>query len=110
MIEGSKQVVFLSGASGSMGFEAFKLLWERRGSYDIVLLQRPSRSNKRRFGFYETEAGISPISGNGVVQGSGLKIVWGDALNRADVVEACRGIDWCLHTMAQISPAAGPWI
>ena len=32
--------------------------------------------------------------------------MWGDALNREDVIEACKGIDWCLHVMALISPAA----
>ncbi|MEN8155494.1 MAG: NAD(P)-dependent oxidoreductase [Bacteroidota bacterium] len=85
--------VLLTGASGSMGFEAFKLLWERRERYEIVLLLRPSKKNRRLFRPYERD-------------GAGLKIVWGDALNREDVEEACRGIDWCLHTMALIPPAA----
>ena len=38
-----KQVVLLTGASGSMGFETFRLLWEERDRYDIVLLLRPSK-------------------------------------------------------------------
>ncbi len=96
----------LTGASGSMGFEAFKLLWEKRERYDIVLLLRPSEKNKRLFRKYEKAAGIAAIRGGGVVSGNGLKIVWGDALNREDVQEACRGIGWCLHTMALISPEA----
>jgi nucleoside-diphosphate-sugar epimerase len=41
-----------------------------------------------------------------VVRGEGLKIVWGDALNRKDIEEACKGINWCLHPMALISPKA----
>ena len=102
----SKQVVLLTGASGSMGFEAFKLLWEKRDLYDIVLLLRPFRSNKKRFRRYEKQSGIVPIKGAGTVEGDGFKIVWGDALNRNDVVEACKGIDWCLHPMALISPEA----
>lgn len=87
-----KEVVLLTGASGSMGFEAFKLLWEKRDRYDIVLLLRPSKKNRKLFRKYEG--------------GAGLKIVWGDVQNREDVVEACRGIDWCLNPMALISPAA----
>lgn len=83
-----------------MGFETFKLLWEKRDRYDIVLLLRPSRKNMRKFRNYLREAKIES-------EGSGpLRIVWGDALNREDVVDACQGIDWCLHTMALISPAA----
>jgi NAD(P)-dependent dehydrogenase (short-subunit alcohol dehydrogenase family) len=51
-----KEVVLLTGASGSMGFEAFKLLWEKRKRYDIVLLLRPSGKNKKKFRSYEKEA------------------------------------------------------
>jgi nucleoside-diphosphate-sugar epimerase len=105
-MKGNREVVLLTGASGSMGSEAFKQLREKRSRYDIVLLQRPSARNKKHFRRFEREAGITSIPGRGVVSGKGLKIVWGDALNREDVVEACRGIDWCLHTMALISPAA----
>ncbi len=93
-----KEVVLLTGASGSMGFETFKLLWEKRDRYDIVLLLRPSKKNRKKFKKYENQANKS--------EGIGLKIVWGDVQNREDVVEACRGIDWCLHPMALISPEA----
>lgn len=96
----AKQVVLITGASGSMGKETFKLLWKNRDRYDIVLLLRPSGKNKRKFRKYLRQAS----SGNGAT--GSLRIVWGDALNREDVVEACRGIDWCLHHMALISPAA----
>ncbi len=103
---GPRQVVLLTGASGSMGSEAFRLLWEKRTHYKIVLLLRPSRANKKQFATYERQSGIVPIRGAGTVESDGLKIVWGDVLERADVEEACRGIDWCLHTLALISPEA----
>ncbi len=74
-----------------MGFEAFQQLWKKRDLYDIVLLLRPSRRNKKLFRTYEKQSGITPIDGEGTNEGNGLKIVWGDALNREDVVEACRG-------------------
>jgi len=102
----TKQKVFLPGASGSMGHETFKHLWEKRETYDIVLLQRPSNKNKELFKKYEKICGIKSIKGRGIVEKGGLKIVWGDATNYEDVLEACNGIDWCLCPMAFISPAA----
>ena len=102
----NKEKVFLAGASGSMGFETFKLLWEKSDKYDIVLLQRPSQKNKDLFRPYELEAGITPIPKKGIVENDGFKIVWGDATNKDDVFEACDGIDYCLCPMAFISPAA----
>ncbi len=102
----NKEKVFLPGASGSMGFEAFKNLWVRRDKYDIVLLQRPSKKNKKLFKPYEKKCGIKPIPRRGIVEGNGLKIIWGDATNFEDIEEACKGIDWCLCPMAFISPAA----
>jgi nucleoside-diphosphate-sugar epimerase len=104
--EMQKQKVFLAGASGSMGFEAFKNLWARRDEFDIVLLQRPSQKNKKLFKKYEKDCNINSIPGKGVVEGNGLRIVWGDATNYEDVLAAVAGIDWCLCPMAFISPAA----
>ncbi len=103
---GNRERVLLTGASGSMGFETFKGLWKRRERYEIVLLLRPTPREKKMFRAYEAAAGIAHTRGPGTVSGNGLKIVWGDALNKEDVIEACRGIDWCLHVMALISPAA----
>jgi nucleoside-diphosphate-sugar epimerase len=101
-----KETVLLTGASGSMGKETFKLLWEKRDQYKLVLLLRPLEGDKLLFRPYEKEAGITPTEGSGTVEGEGLKIVWGDVLNREDVIEACRGIDCCLNAMALISPEA----
>lgn len=101
-----KPVIFLTGASGSMGYETFKLLWKKRQHYDLVVLARPSRKNKKLFQPYEREAGIKPISGRGTLEGHGLKIVWGDAVQKEDLQEACKGIDWCLCTMGLIPPEA----
>ena len=77
-----------------MGFQAFLQLWEKRRQYKIVLLLRPSKKNRKLFRPYLREGEEN------------LKVVWGDALNRDDLESACQGIDWCLHTMALISPAA----
>lgn len=101
-----KKVVLITGASGSMGYQTFLNLWGKRDRFDLVLLVRPSRKNKRLFRSYELAAGSTPFRGPGISRGNGLKVVWGDALNRRDLEEACQGIDWCLHAMALISPAA----
>jgi len=102
----SRERVCLLGASGTMGHEAFKDLWRRRENYDIVILVRPSEKNKALFQSYERQAGIAPRPGKGVVEGNGLKIVWGDATNYGDLEEAIRGVDWVLDAMAFISPQA----
>jgi nucleoside-diphosphate-sugar epimerase len=99
-----KEVVLLTGASGSMGYEIFKLLWEKRDRFDIVIFLRPSKKNRRQFHKYEGMGGT--FGRSRMDEDCGIRIVWGDALNREDLVEACRGIDWCLNPMALISPAA----
>jgi nucleoside-diphosphate-sugar epimerase len=101
-----KERVLLFGASGTMGYAAFKELWQRRTRYDAVTLVRPSQKNKKLFRPYEQEAGIAPIAGKGVVEGDGLKVVWGDATDYGDVEAAVEGVDWVLNAMAFISPHA----
>jgi len=103
-----KPKVFLTGASGSMGHEAFKELWRRRDKYDVVVLLLPHRYEKRLFKPYEREVGINSIKGRGVVESDDglLKIVWGDLTNYHDVAEAMDGVDHVLHPAALISPAA----
>ena len=88
----AKERVLLTGASGSMGGEAFKELLRRKDKYDIRLILRPSKKNKKAFSKYEGQEGID--------------IVWGDLSNPDDVLEAVSGVDRVLHTAAFISPAA----
>ncbi len=106
-----KETVLLLGASGSMGFEAFKELWSREESsgerkYDVTLLLRPSKKNIIKFSPYLKECGVTEAECRGCVQGDGLRIVWGDAINYPDVLEAVKGADWVLSPMAFIAPAA----
>ncbi len=102
----NKETVVLMGASGCMGYEAFQELWRRREKYNIVLLLLESPREEKLFRKYAKIAGIHPFPGKGVVEGEGLKIVWGDARVYADVEEAVRGADWVLNAMALISPQA----
>jgi len=89
-----------------MGFQAFKELWDRRDKYDIVLLLLPGKYEKKVFMHYENEACIKSISGRGVAEGLGLKIVWGDLTDYKDVLEAVQGVDHVLHPAAFVAPGA----
>lgn len=88
----AKEKVLLTGASGSMGGEAFKELLRRKDKYDVRLILRPSKKNKRAFSKYEGQEGID--------------IVWGDLANLDDVLRAVSGVEAVLHPAAFISPAA----
>jgi len=88
----SEQRVLLTGASGSMGHEAFLELRRRQPRYDVKLLLRPSKVNKKMFAPYAGE--------------SGLEIIWGDLTKPDDVARAVEGVDAVLHPAAMISPAA----
>lgn len=101
-----KERVLLLGGSGTMGFNAFLELWKKREDYDIVLLLLPNPYEKHLFRTYEKQSGITSIPGTGVVKANGFKIVWGDASNYEDVLEAVDQVDWVLNAMAYISPQA----
>jgi nucleoside-diphosphate-sugar epimerase len=101
-----KPTVALFGSSGTMGIKAFEELWKRKDDFNIAILVRPSKKNKKLFRSYEKKAGIKSIASVGVVEKSGFKIVWGDATNYEDVKETIRGVDWVLSCMALISPTA----
>ncbi|MHA1136074.1 MAG: polysaccharide biosynthesis protein [Candidatus Thorarchaeota archaeon] len=97
--------ILLTGASGSMGGEAFKELMRRKEQYDIVLLLRPSNINKKEFKKYLPKDKI-PVGQKGVVQAEGFKVVWGGLIHYPDVLEAVTGVDYVLHPAVFIAPAA----
>lgn len=101
-----KRRVALFGASGTMGFQAFKELWRRRAEFDISILVLPSERRDERFRPYERAAGVPRLSGAGVAEGSGLRIVWGDATDPQATAATIAGADAVLNAMAYISPAA----
>ena len=101
----TKTRVLLTGASGSMGGEAFKELLRRNSEYDITLLLQPSKSDKKEFKKYIPDDRI-PVGQKGVVERSGLKIIWGDLTHYPDVLEAVNNADYVLHPAAFIAPAA----
>jgi len=88
-----------------MGGEAFKELIRRKSKYDIVLILRPSKTNKKTFKKFLPNDRI-PVNTKGVVHEEGLKIVWGDLTHYPDVLEAMNDVDIVLHPAAFIAPAA----
>jgi nucleoside-diphosphate-sugar epimerase len=87
-----KRTILLTGASGSMGHEAFLELRRRSDHLNIRLLLRPSKINKRMFAPYANSDSV--------------ELVWGDLTNAQDVSRAVAGVDFVLHPAAMISPAA----
>jgi nucleoside-diphosphate-sugar epimerase len=85
-----KQTILLTGASGEVGFEAFKELFNRRQRYNIRLLNLDHKFERQRFAPY-----------NGQVE-----IVYGDLRNPDTVQEAVRGVDGVIHAAALIPPLA----
>ena len=88
----SRQRVFLTGATGGMGFACLKEMLKDTDKQDIVILVRDSEKNRRILSDYR--------------ETPGLEIVWGD-LNDYDAVLKCvRDCDLILHVAALVSPAA----
>jgi nucleoside-diphosphate-sugar epimerase len=88
----TKQRVFLSGATGTMGSMGMKALLEDIDEIELVVLVRPSETNKKT---------MRPLSG---IQG--LSIVWGDLTNYEDVKKCVTNADVVLHVGAFVSPKA----
>lgn len=87
-----KKNILLTGATGVMGRAGFAELWQRRDHFDITLIVRPSKKNRKL---------LAPYIGQDC-----LRIVWGDLTRKADVAEAVRGVDIVLHVGGMVSPAA----
>ena len=87
-----KQRIFLTGATGGMGFVGLNELLKDVGQLELVILARPSEKNKKL---------LVPFA-----DFPELKIVWGDLTNYADTLSCVRGADIVLHVGALVSPEA----
>ena len=88
----SKKTVFLTGASGNMGWEGFKQLYAKKDKFNIVVLLRDSEKNRTKFANYINDPSV--------------RIVWGDLRKYEDVLECVNGSDYVLHVGGMVSPAA----
>ena len=87
-----KKTVFLTGASGTMGWESFKQFYAKKNQFNIVVLLRDSEKNRKKFAPYMNDPCV--------------KIVWGDLKKYESVLECVTGADYVLHVGGMVSPAA----
>ncbi len=88
----AKQRVFLTGATGTMGFLGLQEILKDKDDLELVILIRPSKQSKEKMApFAHTE---------------GLKIIWGDLTNYDDVKKCVKDTDIILHVGAFVSPQA----
>lgn len=88
----NKKTIALTGASGTMGFQGFLELYKRKNEYNITLLIRDSKKNRKKFAPYLNDPAIH--------------FVWGDLTKYEDVLELVNGADYVLHVGGMVSPAA----
>lgn len=87
-----KKLVFLTGATGNMGWAGFKELYARKDHFDIRILARPSKKNFKLLKEYMYDKSV--------------QIVWGDLCDYDDVLCGVKGADFVLHVGGMVSPAA----
>ena len=89
---GKKLNVFITGATGGMGYETLKQLMDEREKLNLTILVRDSEKNHKLLKDYDGKAG--------------LDIRWGDLLHYDDVFACVKNADIILHIAAFVSPAA----
>lgn len=85
-----KTTVFLTGATGTMGWAGLKELIAHKENYNIRILARPSEKNKHKLAGMEQD----------------VNIIWGDLGNYEDVLCGVTGADIVLHVGGMVSPQA----
>jgi len=85
-----RQRVLLTGASGAVGFEAFKELLRRRKNYSIRILCLDNDHERKLFHPFVEK----------------IEIQWGDLRDEETVQQAVSGVDAVIHTAAVIPPLA----
>lgn len=85
-----KTTVFLTGATGTMGWAGLQELLAHKQNYNIRILARPSEKNKHKLAGLEQD----------------IDIVWGDLNNYDDMLRGVTGSDIVLHVGGMVSPQA----
>ena len=88
-----KTTVFLTGATGTMGYAGMMEILRRPDQYDLRILARPSKKNKEL---------LAPLTANH----SPLTVIWGDLTKYEDVLRGVTGADIVLHVGGMVSPQA----
>ena len=88
----TKKTVFLTGATGNMGWAGFQELYKRKEKFDIRILARDSKKNRKKLRKYISDPSVT--------------IIWGDLTRYEDVLAGVNGSDYVLHVGGMVSPAA----
>ena len=86
-----RKVVFVTGATGTMGQETMKQLLSRNNRFRTRILARPSAKNRELLKKYRCPD---------------LEVVWGDMADYDTIKRCVDGADYVLHIGAMVSPAA----
>lgn len=87
-----KKTIFITGATGNMGWAGFQELYGRKDRFDIRVLARDSRKNRKMLAEYADDPSVT--------------VIWGDLTRYHDVLEGVTGADYVLHVGGMVSPAA----
>ena len=82
----------MTGGTGNMGWAGFKELYARKERFNIRLLARDSRKNRKLLSQY--------------IQVPAVTVIWGDMMSYEDVLRGVTGSDYVLHVGGMVSPAA----
>ena len=88
----TKKTVFLTGGTGNMGWAGFQELYARKERFNIRLLARESKKNRKLLAPYLSDLSVA--------------VVWGDLTKYEDVLAGVTGSDYVLHVGGMVSPAA----
>ena len=75
-----------------MGWTGFQELYARKERFNIRLLARDSRKNRKLLAPYLSDPSVT--------------VVWGDLTKYEDVLAGVTGADYVLHVGGMVSPAA----
>ena len=92
MKDKEKTVVFITGATGVMGFETLKEFCRHNDEFEVRILARPSKKNKRLL--------------NPFLKSHKITVVWGDLMVFDDVKAAMGEAEYVLHLGGMVSPLA----
>ena len=87
--------VFITGASGHMGWATFKEIYWNRPDLTISVLIRDSEKNHKLF--------------DGYLNDDRVEIVWGDFGDYDAILKGITGASYVLHIGGMVSPAADYW-
>ena len=88
----ANKTVFMTGASGHMGWASFNEIYDKRPDLNITVLLRDSEKNRTKF---------AKCLGDPRV-----RIVWGDLKDYDSILNCVTGVDYVLHIGGMVSPAA----